>query len=541
MFRYVLCLLLYLIPQICAADVRLAVLEFRGVGVSSALLQLLTDEARSGVLRVSKGQKIDGETLIIMTRENMLQVLKDQGLRAEDCKGECEVEIAKNIGADYVMSGNLTKIDTLFALVIKLHSTRDSNLLASESIKTKSKEGLIVETEKVGSKVFYEGLELGEYFDAGSSNFEEGFSGGNTSSWSANQGKEKVLVSFSSSPSGATVLIDGKLVCPSTPCSRGVSKGRHQVSIQKERYKSWNKRKNFQKEEKVVAELTPEFGYLSVSGSHSGVSLHLDGKYLGKTPILDAEVDAGAHTISVEDPCYMGQNFKYKARAGKEEKVSSYSFTERPSGIEVRAIHEGNDVAAQIRVDGKYVGDSPGTFTIGVCSKEVTARYRGKEIRKAVSLKEKKVKEVVFQWEQETRSTPSINGWTRNIKKQFLSSCTTSIPAGVSSSEMQEICQCSMDKLEELFTPEQLNSPDVLEYARSIGKMCAGGERGAWNTPFKEYFMNSCLQGMKDANRRGSCQCIMKKLEVRFDPIDLDSSEAEFFTSQIMESCVSDY
>ena len=91
---------LLLIPRAVFADVRLAVLEFRGVGVSNGLLQVLTDKVRSGVLDVSRGQKIKGEKLIIMTRENMLQILKDQGLSAEDCTGECEVEIAKNIGAD---------------------------------------------------------------------------------------------------------------------------------------------------------------------------------------------------------------------------------------------------------------------------------------------------------------------------------------------------------------------------------------------------------------------------------------------------------
>ena len=61
MFRYLFCLLLLLLPQVSFAEVRLAVLEFRGVGVSDGLLQLLTDEIRSGVLHVSKGQKIKGD------------------------------------------------------------------------------------------------------------------------------------------------------------------------------------------------------------------------------------------------------------------------------------------------------------------------------------------------------------------------------------------------------------------------------------------------------------------------------------------------
>ena len=79
MFRYFFCLLLLLLPQVSFADVRLAVLEFRGVGVSEGLLQVLADEARTGVVHITQGRKIKGEKLIIMTKENMMQVLKDQG------------------------------------------------------------------------------------------------------------------------------------------------------------------------------------------------------------------------------------------------------------------------------------------------------------------------------------------------------------------------------------------------------------------------------------------------------------------------------
>ena len=127
-------------PRAVFADVRLAVLEFRGVGVSGVLLQQLADEARTGIVQTSNGQKIKGEKFIIMTRENMMQILKDQGLSAEDCTGECEVELAKNIGADYVISGDITKLGSMFVLSVKLHATFDGNLLAAESIRTKSQD-----------------------------------------------------------------------------------------------------------------------------------------------------------------------------------------------------------------------------------------------------------------------------------------------------------------------------------------------------------------------------------------------------------------
>ena len=158
MFRSLFCLFLLLLPQVSFADVRLAVLEFRGVGISDGLLSVLTDEIRTGVLHVSKGQKIKGEKLIIMTKENMMQVLKDQGLSAEDCTGACEVEIAKNIGAEYVISGNLTKIDELYVLTVKLHETAQSNLLGTNFVETEKKRELLSGAERVGGQVFQQGF-----------------------------------------------------------------------------------------------------------------------------------------------------------------------------------------------------------------------------------------------------------------------------------------------------------------------------------------------------------------------------------------------
>ena len=149
-FIFFICSLLFFVPQSAFADIRLAILEFRGVATSTSLLELLTDEARTGVVHVSQGRKIKGQKIIIMTRENIRQILKDQGKDLSCVSGDmCEVEVAKELGADYVISGSLTKIDTLYALVVKLHSTEDSNLLTSEILKTESQKELLTKTADI--------------------------------------------------------------------------------------------------------------------------------------------------------------------------------------------------------------------------------------------------------------------------------------------------------------------------------------------------------------------------------------------------------
>ena len=153
MYRYLLSLLflIFCLPQrALGEELRLAVLDFQGGRdfdnqQGRELLEVLTDEVRSGVLNESKNLRIRGETLIIMDRENTLQILKDRGKTAADCVGACEVELAKNIGANYVISGSLKKIGSFLILNVKMHATEDGNLVASETLKAKSEENQLID------------------------------------------------------------------------------------------------------------------------------------------------------------------------------------------------------------------------------------------------------------------------------------------------------------------------------------------------------------------------------------------------------------
>ncbi len=66
----------------------------------------------------------------VITRENMLVLLKSNGKTLEDCEGECEVETGRRIGADLVVSGELLKFGTQYKLNMKLHDTRSGELLS---------------------------------------------------------------------------------------------------------------------------------------------------------------------------------------------------------------------------------------------------------------------------------------------------------------------------------------------------------------------------------------------------------------------------
>ena len=116
---------------------RVAVLEFQGRAVDDEARMTLSDSVRSGVLDASRGRD-----LLVMTRENMAAMLKEMG--KPDCsEGDCEVETARNIGADYVLSGEIARIEGTYVVVLKLHACDDGRLLSTATARGKTQLDLI--------------------------------------------------------------------------------------------------------------------------------------------------------------------------------------------------------------------------------------------------------------------------------------------------------------------------------------------------------------------------------------------------------------
>jgi TolB-like protein len=115
-------------PAPAKRNQRLAVLEFQGKDLDPDVLMTFSDTVRGGVL-----QAVDGYGVVVMTRENMLVLLKEKGGR-ECGEGDCEVETARNLGADYVVSGKVVHMERTQVITLKLHETKGGNLLGSDTI-----------------------------------------------------------------------------------------------------------------------------------------------------------------------------------------------------------------------------------------------------------------------------------------------------------------------------------------------------------------------------------------------------------------------
>jgi hypothetical protein len=126
---------------------RLAVLEFRGADIKSDVLDAFADAVRGGAIEV-----LAGRGTLVMTRENLLVLLKDMG-KKECTEGECEVETARNIGADFVISGTVVRIDDAFAVSLKLHEARNGSLLGTEQAVAKTQLEVLTRLTEQGSRL----------------------------------------------------------------------------------------------------------------------------------------------------------------------------------------------------------------------------------------------------------------------------------------------------------------------------------------------------------------------------------------------------
>ena len=198
LWTYLIGMILFLLSTPAYADLsRVAVLEFRGVGIDSTILFQLSDEARGGIREGLPVRKFD-----VTTRESISQILEDMGKTLEDCSTECEVSLGRDVGADYVLSGSIFKVEQTYLLTIKLHDTHSGSLLSQKRVEATSLLTLLSKTNSMARTIAVEKIASIQSAESGT----------------------KVMVTFTSEPSdGVTVLVSGQPICTnSQKCSESV-------------------------------------------------------------------------------------------------------------------------------------------------------------------------------------------------------------------------------------------------------------------------------------------------------------------------------
>ena len=121
------------------------VLEFANhAGISAYEIGTVTD-----MVRIAARERLPEKAFVVMTRENLLKLLPP-GQSLERCgEGGCEVDVGRQIGADYIVAGEVGKFGSSLQVKMKLYDTRSGDLVAGQIAEAKDLDGL---KEPIGTK-----------------------------------------------------------------------------------------------------------------------------------------------------------------------------------------------------------------------------------------------------------------------------------------------------------------------------------------------------------------------------------------------------
>ena len=195
--------------------------------------------------------------------------------------------------------------------------------------------------------------------------------------WRAEDEGQLVLVQFKSNPSGATVTVDKRTVCDRTPCQKALSSGPHRVEMQLEDYLPKSEPVTVFEGSPVSFDLEPNFAIVSVSSKPSGLPITIDGQKRGSTPLPDQRLGAGAHELLIDDGCHHQVGQTIQVERGQKRDVM-LETRERKAGLKVFARDaDGNDLEADVFVDGQKLGGTLRTHTVPLCSRELRIVHSG--------------------------------------------------------------------------------------------------------------------------------------------------------------------
>ena len=361
--------------------------------VQTKFLKLSKD--KQDMLTELLGQELGvGGVYQVMPPGDVKRALLEQSAEShKKCYDEkCLVELGKQLPANKLVTTTIVKLGGECRVAASLYDLKrqTTDLVAKEKVAC-DEVALAGAVERVAAKLRAFGVGGG----AKSGFVEEDLGEKPAGEWDVSGGQE-VIVAFSSEPPGAVVLVDGNLICQKTPCSKSVGEGKHVVSMQATRYTKRQEQLVVTSGTKVIWKLTPNYGWLTVVSNPLGKQVTLNGKEIGETPVERRELEPGLYRVLVKSQCHYDAGKKVRIRRGEEQKVSA-ELKQKQGAIAVKAKDQkGNDVVADVFVDGKKLGQTPGTFKVSVCSKELKVKSpEHGRFEKELFLKERKVSNVL--------------------------------------------------------------------------------------------------------------------------------------------------
>ncbi len=342
-------------------------------GLTSPQLSMLGDAIRGEAAETLRSRGVQ-----VMTEETTLMLLEQSSVDLSQCEGECEVETARNMRADWLITSKVVRFGNQFSLSL--------NLIHSESASVMGSKTLVVERMEELATLAVEGTrylcQRTGLLDAPS---ESASSRTSQDRWQP-QSSLGVLVVFESTPSGALVSVDGRFIgeCPVT---EEIPSGLHDVEWTLNYYETERRTERVEKRCTIAATLNPIYSQLSVTSEPTQMPVWVDARYMGETPLDHITMGHGSHRVVVGDSSWTQvQERRVNLTKGQHETIH-VEVPLRQGRLIVRAYDDlNNAVVAPVHVETVLVGETPlevmlpvGDFTVYVMDQSRDVRIREKQ------------------------------------------------------------------------------------------------------------------------------------------------------------------
>ncbi len=116
--------------SVAAPAKKLGILVVMNLSAPSKAISMDDAVALTDVIRSRLTQKI-GDSIKVLSKEKVFEILQHSEKTAAQCTNECIVETARMIGADFVVSGAVTKMNGKLLVVLEAKRSRDGASVAA--------------------------------------------------------------------------------------------------------------------------------------------------------------------------------------------------------------------------------------------------------------------------------------------------------------------------------------------------------------------------------------------------------------------------
>ncbi|MEC7987396.1 MAG: hypothetical protein VX278_19665 [Myxococcota bacterium] len=356
---------------------RVAVLEFRGAGVEEALLEKLSEFCRRGIR-----EGLTTDQFIMLDKANTQVVLEANGISMEQCVSECEVKLGREMGVDFIVTGNVSKIENSYVLSVKLHETQEGSLLDTDELIEKSSLKILEKTKESAQSMAEENIAM-----------------------TVDESDDTIQTVFRTNVPGVIVWYDGAICTTdsSLQCTGQAPKGKHNFQFQKKDYKTVNKSLKISKSKRDFSiELKSRFAHVTVDVIPPSLQLTLNNQ--PHKALSDTKLKPGTYAVKASGPCHLNQGFKAKFKANEVYKTALVVETKR-TGIDIEAYDKnGQAIEADVYIEERFMGATPLQKAIDLCARDgrteqtIEVRYQGESKVTKVAFEENTIKPVVVKF-----------------------------------------------------------------------------------------------------------------------------------------------